>query len=108
MSKLVANRFGLTERDLDTIYSIFERYPEVAEVRIFGSRAKGTHKKGSDIDFAIMNPGVSHLTISRIKSDFSESSLPYRVDVVDFTKLEDADLKSHIERVGEGFYTSSE
>lgn len=104
MGKLVANRFGLTDRDLDTIYAIFNRYPEVEEVHIFGSRAKGTHKKGSDIDFAIMNAGVSNRTIARIKSDFSDSSLPYRVDVVDFTKLDDAALKDHIERVGERFF----
>ncbi|MDB5255437.1 MAG: hypothetical protein JWM14_132 [Chitinophagaceae bacterium] len=90
---------GLTERDLNTISSIFSKYPSVHLVYLFGSRAKGNYKKGSDIDMAIMNAGVIEETISRIKGDFEESSLPYLVDLVYYPSLNHVDMKEHIDRV---------
>jgi predicted nucleotidyltransferase len=55
----------------------FKKYPDVKSVLIFGSGARGKYKQGSDIDLAIMNNGVNDKLISKIKSDFQESSLPY-------------------------------
>ncbi len=43
MSKNKRNSFGLTERDMHTIMTILQKYPEIKLVVIFGSRAKGTH-----------------------------------------------------------------
>ena len=65
-----------------------------------GSRAKGTHKFGSDIDLAIMSAGVSDKTIRNIKAEIEESSLPYFVDITNFTTLNHKELAEHIQRVG--------
>jgi hypothetical protein len=46
------NSFGLDDRERDLIAGVFHRHPEVDEVRIFGSRAKGNYEKHSDIDLA--------------------------------------------------------
>jgi predicted nucleotidyltransferase len=94
------NKFGLTERDMQTIKSVFEAYPEIKIVHIFGSRAKGNYKLGSDIDLAIMNKGVDSITLTRVLDEFEESNLPYRVDLVDYSKLTKQDFIDHIERVG--------
>ncbi len=59
----LSNKFGLTDRDIQTIHDILYKYPEVSLVHIFGSRAKGTSKPGSDIDLAIMNKGTSSNTL---------------------------------------------
>lgn len=67
--KTILDNFGLKDRDLKTIFETFDKYEEVKLVHIFGSRAKGTHKKGSDIDLAIMNTGFSDKTIMQIKSE---------------------------------------
>ncbi len=103
MNSGITNKFGLTERDMQTIRDILKKYPEVITVWLFGSRAKGTFKKGSDIDLAIMNEGVNNEMISRIKSDFEASSLPYRVDITNYSELGHKKLKEHIERVGVPF-----
>ncbi len=100
------NAFGLTRRDMNTIHGILAKYPAVQNVVIFGSRAKGTYHYGSDIDLAIMNDGVTETVISKIKSDFEDSSLPYFVDLVYYPTLSHLELKDHIERIGIIFVTT--
>ncbi|TAE28251.1 MAG: nucleotidyltransferase domain-containing protein [Candidatus Kapaibacterium sp.] len=97
---LPRNQFGLTERDMTTLHNILRRYPDVQQVCIFGSRAKGTFKHGSDIDLAVMNPDVSDVTIRRIKTNCEDSSLPYMVDILPFATLTDNAVKDHLMRVG--------
>lgn len=94
------NKFGLTERDMKTLHDIFEKYPQVKDVFVFGSRAKGTYKAGSDIDLAIMNNGVDDALIRKLKDDFADSNLPYFVDLVCYHSLVHRELKKHIDRVG--------
>jgi len=98
------NKFGLSERDMATIQNIFENYPLVCLVLIFGSRAKGNYKSGSDIDLAIMNESLTDKEIVKLKSDFEESNLPYTVDLVNYISLKHLDLKNHIDRVGQTLY----
>ena len=64
MIKNNLHHYGLTERDFKTITDILKKYPDIGEVRLFGSRAKGNYKHGSDIDIAVMNEGVNFKTIS--------------------------------------------
>ncbi|MDP3434254.1 MAG: type I restriction endonuclease [Bacteroidota bacterium] len=100
----LSSKFGLTDRDIQTIHGIFCKYPEVLLIHIFGSRAKGTSKPGSDIDFAIMNRLPDIKVLLRLKNDFEESSLPYKVDLVDFQTLTNQNFIDHIKMVGEVFY----
>jgi predicted nucleotidyltransferase len=102
------NNYGLSDRDIQTIINIFIRYSEIETVHIFGSRAKDNFKPASDIDLAIMNNGVSLKIISKIKSDFEESSLPYKVDLALYPSLKNPELKEHIDRVGKLFYQKGE
>lgn len=87
-----------------TIHGIFSKYPEVKQVQVFGSRAKGNYKNGSDIDLAVMNSEITFKTISHLRSDFQESSIPYSVDIVNFAMLKHEDFIDHIKRVGQIFY----
>jgi predicted nucleotidyltransferase len=101
------NLFGLTERDVLTITGILNKYPSILRVHIFGSRAKGNFKTGSDIDLAIMNEGFASEELIRIKNDFSESSLPFFVDIISYPELTHLELKEHIDRVGKLFYNKN-
>ena len=101
------NLGGLTQRDIETLLRIFSKFKEVKSVYLYGSRAKGTHKFGSDIDFAIMNEGVSDRTISNIREEMEESDLPYFVDITNFATLNHKELAEQIQRVGISFYTFS-
>ncbi len=98
------NIFGLTDRDMKTFQGILKKYPDVQIVFVFGSRAKGNYKQGSDIDLAVMNEEVKDMVIRKIKSDFEDSSLPYNVDLMNYHSLKHPELKSHIDRVGVLFY----
>lgn len=95
--------FGLNTREWTVLHEIFRQYPEIRTVFIFGSRAHGKWKTGSDIDLAIMNQ-VSDETLQQLRSDFEESNLPYFVDILDYTKLKNELLMEHIDREGQLFY----
>lgn len=70
----IQNKFGLSSRDMSTIFSILEKYPDVQEVYVYGSRAKGNFRSGSDIDLAIMNNNLSTSTILQLNEDFEEAA----------------------------------
>jgi len=104
MDSHLNSNFGLTDRDTLTIRSIFEKYRDVSLVHLFGSRAKGNYKPGSDIDLAIMNTDVDPKTGRNLMRELEESSLPYRVDLIDYHAITHRELQEHIDRVGQLFY----
>jgi type I restriction enzyme, S subunit len=95
---------GLTPRDEETIKHILKKHPAITRVYIFGSRAKGNYKKGSDVDLAVLDENISPEDILRIKSEFDESDLPYNVDVIHYPSIKLKELQEHIQRVGKVFY----
>lgn len=67
---------------------------------IFGSRAKGNQKNGSDIDIAIYGEGVNFNTVASLKALLEDQGpLPYFFDVIDYTHLKNEEIKGHIDRV---------
>lgn len=101
-------RYGLRDRDMQTITEIFSRYPHIKNVQLFGSRAKGTFHSGSDIDLAIMNEDVPPKIMLQLQNEFSESSLPYFVDLVYYPEIESDAFREHIERVGVVIYSTED
>lgn len=95
---------GLTSEDIEIIHSIFRKYPSVKHVKIFGSRANGRYKNGSDIDLVILNNDFKCEDIASIRSDFEESALPYFVDIIDYKSITNNNLKDHINSIGLEFY----
>ena len=54
---------GLTPKELETLKNVFKKFENINEVILFGSRALGTHKPASDIDFAIKeNVDIKYLS----------------------------------------------
>ena len=100
----ILNEFGLSSREMNEVFRVLRAYPQITLVHIFGSRAKGTFHKGSDIDLAIMNGDVDTKIVEQLNSAFDESSLPFTVDLVQYHKLTNDSLKAHIDRVGKVFY----
>ncbi len=106
MLEAASHQFGLADSVVSRIHSVFARYPQVREVRLYGSRAKGGYRSGSDIDLAIMGDGVSDLDLLRIAGDIDELPLAYKVDLSLFRRIDNPALIEHIQRVGKVFYTS--
>ena len=94
-------KYGLPDRTLDTLNSIFQKYPGIRQVILYGSRAKGNYRKGSDIDLCLKTgDDFSFTDLLRIAGDFDDSDMPYLVDVSIYGDLSNPDLKAHIDRVG--------
>lgn len=90
---------------METIRGIYSRFPQIRRVILYGSRAKGTFREGSDIDMTIVATsefGFSEL--AKVSTLFYDSPLPYLVDISDFSKLTNQNLISHIERCGKVIY----
>jgi len=99
------NTFGITETSYSLIISVIEKYPQIETVLIFGSRAKGNYRNGSDIDLAIQGNECSPELASKLSGIINEqTAIPYYVDVVDYNSLTNLELKAHIDRVGIEFY----
>lgn len=92
-------RTGLTEQQLVILWKALGRYPEIEEAVIFGSRAKGNYKPGSDIDIALKGARVTRRTAVALRSDLEDSTLPFFVDVVVYDSITNPALKEHVDRV---------
>lgn len=98
--------FGLCATDLRYIMDTLKKFPEIKKAAIFGSRAKGNYKPGSDVDIAIWGEEVTFNTVSRLRSLLEEQSpMPYFFDVVDYTHLTHEQLREHIARVGKTIFS---
>jgi uncharacterized protein len=94
-------QYGLKDSDLQQIVDSFKRFNDIAEVVLFGSRAKGNYKRGSDIDLAIKGASISHRTVAQLHDWLNEElPLPYFFDVVHYETIDEPQLKAHIDRVG--------
>ena len=93
--------FGLTEKDIELIRSAIKQHPEIEEIMVFGSRAIGNYKNGSDLDLAVKGSGVSLRIISRVGARLNEElPLPYQFDVIDYATIDTPALKEHIDSFG--------
>ena len=96
---------GLTQRDLDTLAQAAAQFPAIEQVLIFGSRAKGSHKKGSDVDLALKGRAVTDTVVNALSALLNEQlPLPYFFDVVHYDGLASPALVEHIDRVGQVIY----
>ena len=95
--------FGLPQNTIIEVQAIFTKYPSIEEVIIYGSRAKGDYKKGSDIDLTLKG-SVANAELSNIIDELDESYIPYLFDVSIYNLLQSDSLKEHINSVGKVFY----
>ena len=89
---------ALTDREASLISSVLNLHPEVSQVKLFGSRAKGCHTPASDIDLALW--GVDALQAESIAAELDELPLPYRFDIKAFESIKQDSLREHIQRRG--------
>ncbi len=98
-------KYGLPSGVVQKITAVLTRYPQVEKATLYGSRAKGNYKNGSDIDLALH--GGADLTLRvvyRILDDLDDLLLPYTIDLSIFHDIVDPDVIDHIQRVGVPFY----
>ncbi|MBN1904376.1 MAG: nucleotidyltransferase domain-containing protein [Deltaproteobacteria bacterium] len=97
---------GLKDRDIENIIRASRELPEIEEVILFGSRAKGIQKNGSDVDLAIKGRNITDKTTKRLSSKLNEElPLPYFIDIVNYETIRNQALAEHIDRVGKIIYS---
>ena len=95
---------GLPEKSISSLQEIFKGHPKVITVLLYGSRAKGTYKNGSDIDLTILGPDLSLTDLLKIENEIDNLLLPYKVDLSLHSSIKNVELLEHIGRVGIVFY----
>ena len=96
---------GLSVQTLQKIRNVFVRYPQVEEVVLYGSRARGDYKNGSDIDLTLRGgDALTHTILSRIANDLDDQLLPYTIDLSIFENIRNPEMIEQIERIGIVFY----
>ncbi len=81
-------KYGLNETTISKINSVFAAHPKIKQVKIYGSRAKGTHKNGSDIDLCLFADNLSNNELNRIKNELDDLMLAYSIDLCDFRAIQ--------------------
>jgi len=81
----------------------------VEKAILFGSRAMGNYKKGSDIDIALYGKQLKQSTCNRISGMLNqELPIPFFVEIVNLQTVSNIDLKEHIQKYGKVIYRKSE
>ena len=99
--------FGLLERDIEFIKKAMGNFQEINKAVVFGSRAIGNYKKGSDVDIAIFGEAITMETLNRLNDILNEEyPLPYFFDLLHYEKLNNEKLRNHIDTFGKEIYIS--
>ena len=95
------NEYGLRQKDMDYMISLFSSYPDIDKVVLYGSRAIGKFNRGSDIDLALIGGKISGETRCRINYKLEEESPTLLwFDVLHYDTLINKKLKHEIDRNG--------
>jgi len=95
---------GLSDATVKKIRDVLAGFPEVEKAVLYGSRAKGTFKPGSDIDLTLCGVELSFRLLARIDAALDDLLLPYEIDLSRLTELSNPSLIDHIQRVGLPIY----
>ncbi len=96
-------KFGLQDATIKKINKLL-LYPQVEQATLYGSRAAGNFRNGSDIDLTLYGEVLTFNTLKKIIDDLNNLFLPYTIDLSIFSNISDPDIIDHIQRVGVTFY----
>jgi predicted nucleotidyltransferase len=95
---------GLPEQAVAKICGIFRQYPGIRQAILYGSRAMGSYRPGSDIDLCLEGESLGLTDLLSIENRIDDLLLPWKVDLSLQHKIDNPALRDHIRRVGVVFY----
>ncbi|MBN6069695.1 nucleotidyltransferase domain-containing protein [Aggregatibacter actinomycetemcomitans] len=98
------SKFGLSDKSIEQIHSILRKYPEIETAVIYGSRAKGNYREGSDVDLTLKGENLTYSVLLKIAGELDDSYSPYLFDLSIYHQLSNPYFIEHIDRVGQVFY----
>lgn len=101
---MVTEHFGLPATTVQKIQQVFADYNSIEQVILYGSRAMGREKPGSDIDLVIVGDAFSHQQLLQLLTALDNLLLPYSFDISNLNDISNPELQTHIQNVGKVFY----
>lgn len=99
------NEFGISEKSYSILYNSFKNYQEIKQANIFGSRALGNYKKGSDIDLVLYGQDIKEQIVNELRTYLNQDTIiPYKIDLLIFDQIENQQLIDHINKCSKIFY----
>ena len=95
---------GLSQSVIDQVRAVFAGCPAVERAILYGSRAKGNYRHGSDIDLALEGQGLDDTQVLAMETRLDDLLLPYCIDLSRLAGIQSEALRDHIRRVGRVFY----
>lgn len=95
--------YGLDDNTIKSIADVFAKYPQIQEVILYGSRARGDYREGSDIDLTIKGDSLDNALLYRIEEDIEDLSLPYLFDICIYSELRNPQFIHSIDTEGVSF-----
>ena len=97
--------YGLKKETISTITHILSKNRRIKKVILYGSRAKGNYRNGSDIDITLIGKNLTlNNSVYPLIDELEELYLPYTFDISIFEHIDNKDLIEHINSVGKVFY----
>lgn len=100
--------YGLPGDVVEQLCGVFRQYPQIETVILYGSRAKGGYRLGSDIDLTIEGQGLDLSLLLAVEEEIDDLLLPWMVDLSLFDQIDNVSLVEHIRRLGKPFFTRSQ
>lgn len=97
-------KYGLKPYTIQTIQQVFAQHRGIEKAIIYGSRAKGNYKPGSDIDLTLLAPTIGLTELLKVENELDDKLLPYKIDISLYHQIENQALIEHIKRIGAIFY----
>ncbi len=101
---VLSQHSGLSVAIIGRIIKVLSAHPNLEQAILYGSRAKGNYREGSDIDLTLTGSALTDTELGRIDNELDELLLPYTFDLSLLQKIENPDLIDLIKRVGIVFY----
>ena len=97
--------YGLKKETVNQIKEVISKYTQVDEIILYGSRAMGNYKRGSDIDLTFKGDKLNVSILNKIDLELDDLLLPYTFDLSIFHHIDNPDLTDHINRVGKVLFS---
>lgn len=97
-------QFGLPIHVIHQLREVFRKYAAIDQVILYGSRAMGKARPGSDIDLCIDSDTLTLTELLAIENEIDDLLFPWKVDLSIRNKIDNPNLLEHINLVGIEFY----
>ncbi|MCO6439712.1 MAG: nucleotidyltransferase domain-containing protein [Nitrococcus mobilis] len=106
MTAAVKQPYGLPPHVLEQLKAVFRAWPRIERVILYGSRAKGNYRKGSDIDLCLEGQALEVADLLKLDAQIDDLLLPWKFDLSLRQMIDNPNLLAHIERVGVPIYSA--